>query len=569
MLRNPDRRTLAALTLGTLASLLLGQGFRERVSVELVRVEVLATDAKGHPISGLGASDFRVAVDGRTIPIDGFEPPAGGAPAAATPLPAGPAAAAATPSADRPQAAGVAKYFLAVLVDETSSAPWNRQAAYLQLVQFFRNPPPSDTRVLLMRFNGALSIECPWTSDVERVRKGLAALSRRGITARLGPPGVLAGGSEGVAGNPALDTMEAAAYVRSSLGGVFDALRVFPEGSGRKALFVVTDGALFLAPSEIASNVLATTTTAVSPSEPDAKRRAALELDRDRDLLLDSLAWNRTRSDSLMVDIERQALVRGIEIHPVRSSPHDLGGRISASRGGASFSNSIDPGSLREGGQVTPPLTDIAAGQSMEEVAEKTGGEAVLSRRLFEDRLRDEISNRDAVYVVSFRDPFPGDRRFHEIEISSIRPDVRLRHRRGYRVLDVREALIQKAANRLYFAADENPLGVRIAVEPRGVEKGYALADVTVAYPPPPQAGGEPAGPGAVSVIGFCAVRQGRLSEPIDLSGSSESVFSGQATWLVRTGRVRLRPGAYRWSFAVRDEKTGVTSCLTFDRRLP
>jgi hypothetical protein len=30
-----------------------------------------------------------------------------------------------------------------------------------------------------------------------------------------------------------------------------------------------------------------------------------------------------------------------------------------------------------------------------------------------------------------------------------------------------------------------------------------------------------------------------------------------------------LKPGAYRWSFAIRDEQTGITSYLTFDRKLP
>jgi len=41
------------------------------------------------------------------------------------------------------------------------------------------------------------------------------------------------------------------------------------------------------------------------------------------------------------------------------------------------------------------------------------------------------------------------------------------------------------------------------------------------------------------------------------------------AVWLVRSGRVRLKPSAYQWSFAVRDEQTGITTYLTFDRALP
>jgi hypothetical protein len=72
-----------------------------------------------------------------------------------------------------------------------------------------------------------------------------------------------------------------------------------------------------------------------------------------------------------------------------------------------------------------------------------------------------------------------------------------------------------------------------------------------------------------VRILGVCAVRNGRLSDPIDLSGTPEPTRIGEALWLVRSGRVRVKPGSYRWSFAVRDEQTGITSYLTFDRALP
>jgi hypothetical protein len=49
----------------------------------------------------------------------------------------------------------------------------------------------------------------------------------------------------------------------------------------------------------------------------------------------------------------------------------------------------------------------------------------------------------------------------------------------------------------------------------------------------------------------------------------STSPENSDATWLVRSGGIRVRRGSYRWSFAIRDEQTGITSYLTFDRALP
>jgi hypothetical protein len=372
-------------------------------------------------------------------------------------------------------------------------------------------------------------------------------------------------------GNLQLEAMDAIGHARNSVAGIFDALRVFPEAPGRKSLYVVTDGAPFLAPAEIAKDLVVGSTDSLPPGDPRAAHLAALEAERDRDLLFDSLAWSGKRSVSLLQEVARLAILRGIEIHPVRSAAHDFDGRVRTDR---AFSDRatvrgtrpLDPRSGRGGDSL--PTSDLAAGTTMEAVAETTGGDAVLSRRGFEEELGREAAVTDAAYVVTFRDPFAGDHRYHRIEIAA-EGGAKLRYRRGYRVLDVRESLIEHAVNRLHVPADENPLGVRMRVDSLGLKGGMAEAEITIAYPAPPQAGGKAGGPGSVQIFGMCAVRDGALSEPIDLSGAADPVSLGDSTMFVRSGRVSVKPGAYRWSFAIRDEQTGIVSYLTFDRSLP
>lgn len=192
----------------------------------------------------------------------------------------------------------------------------------------------------------------------------------------------------------------------------------------------------------------------------------------------------------------------------------------------------------------------------------------MAAAQTFRERINVELV-RVELLATDGRGRFVADHHFHHIEISLERRGLNLRYRRGYRILDTRESLIEGAVNRLHVPADRNPLGVRFQLDSAGEENGLPVARITVAYPAPPEAGGSVSGAGDVSIIGMCAVRDGALSQPIDLSGRADRASLTDSTWLVRSGRVRLKPGAYRWSFAIRDERTGITSYLTFDRKLP
>ena len=448
-----QRRPLLLVLLAAASVALPGQGFRERVDVTLVRVDLLATDDRGKPVRGLTSGDFRVLVDGRPVAIESLEPPQPllpDVPKALPELPRGKPGAPLSPDPEIPAAAAApTRYYMAILADETSSEQSNRQAAYRELFGFFQKGVPADVRVQLMRFDGKLRVVCPWTADPNRLERGAAELARRKAAPRLGAPGNIADAPEHGPQRPDFDAREASLHRQSSLTALFDALREFPEAPVRKALFFITDGTPFLTPSEISRDLIAMS----SSQDP---REAQNETRRDSNLLVDSLAWNRT-SASLLIDITRLAVVREIEIHPVRSAAHDLGAMVRTDRGFServrtSMGRSADPRSLRSA--PTVPTTDIAAGQGMENLAEASGGEAILSRRFFDDGLRRETDYREAVYVLAFRDPHAGDNRFHAIAVTCARDGVKLRYRRGYRVLDVKESLLQASINRMHIPAD-------------------------------------------------------------------------------------------------------------------
>src|ERR1700693_5749962 len=158
---------------GIVGAVLHAQTSRERVDVDLVRVEVLALDGKGRPVQNLTAGDFTLRVDGRPIKVESFEEArAAGSPM--PPLPGGarpsPALSETAPETAPPAAAVTAgRYFLAVLVDETFSEQSNRLATLREVFPCLEPSLPQGVEALLMRFDGTLHIECPWTSDTERL----------------------------------------------------------------------------------------------------------------------------------------------------------------------------------------------------------------------------------------------------------------------------------------------------------------------------------------------------------------------------------------------------------------
>jgi hypothetical protein len=207
------------------------QTFRENVDVGLVTVDLLVTDGRGTPVRSLGPGEVRLRVDGRVVRFESFEGPGSGPPAQApgTILPPASAENSISATDTSPPSAGIPPrdFYMAFLIDERSSEQSNRQVAFRQILRFLGEALPQNVRVLVMSFNGALHVECPWTGDLETVRRGMEAVSRHRAASLLGPPGKLGLGPRSF--TPSLDSSEASVHARTSLQGIFDAVRVFPE----------------------------------------------------------------------------------------------------------------------------------------------------------------------------------------------------------------------------------------------------------------------------------------------------------------------------------------------------
>ena len=426
---------LAAILSNALAS---AQSYREQVRVGLVSVRVEALQ-DGRPVPDLRASDLRLRVDGREIAIEGLDPVVGPAHADSAPpaaLPVAPALPSAEASSGQPPRAS--DLYLAILFDETATNAFDRRDVARQIESFFKSA--EGAHLMLTRFDGRLHIECPWTTEVGRAVAAVRTIQKHTFGARLPSPGAL---REEIR-NPG-DVKEVLARIeyggRRSFDAILRVLLQFPDVTARRALAFVSDGTALIPPMDLAE--------ILGDSEARAREAQALgaKAFRSEDELAASgieeflrqqsistfIESSRTGTDwaRRMAQITNKALELDVAFYPIDSEALARGVNPGVS---SKWPNRPMPGVVSGRGR---PFGDSAmtarvpATQSMSLLADATGGQVILLPHLTADRLRKVVSARDSGYVLTFRDPFRGDFRFHRVEISGSRPGVKLFHRRG------------------------------------------------------------------------------------------------------------------------------------------
>jgi VWFA-related protein len=148
--------------------------FDESIEVRRVNVDVVVVDAAGEPVRDLGAADFALFEDGRSVEILNFAEYSETGSAAAS------AAAAGTPPSDtaaKVETAGPISWVIYVDSGKVSPGPRNEAAKNLQTFLLAHSRP--EDRVLVAGFDGrALRLLCPLTTDRAAVDAALAAMAK-------------------------------------------------------------------------------------------------------------------------------------------------------------------------------------------------------------------------------------------------------------------------------------------------------------------------------------------------------------------------------------------------------
>lgn len=147
----------------------------ETIDVRVIDVDVVVTDRKGNPITGLTKEAFEIYENGVLKPVSNFYEVQAAAPpalaAASTPEPP-----VARPS-DRLQVPESQKRRIILYIDNLSLAPFNRNRVFRDMRAFVKNAMRPGDEAMIATFNRSMKIRVPFTRDIVHVQQTLDAIA--------------------------------------------------------------------------------------------------------------------------------------------------------------------------------------------------------------------------------------------------------------------------------------------------------------------------------------------------------------------------------------------------------
>ena len=461
------RRNLAVPFLAVLASLLLLAGagaraqdadsdlstFVDRVDVNVVNLEVFVTDRDGNRVNGLGRDDFELKVDGKPVELTNFFVSRPAPERTAEPLRS---AASATPeaAAEAPPGAGGADP--AEAGDGAAAAPAPRRPLYLMAYVDHVNILPGDRKrvldelraaideraargdfVMLVGYDGSLEVVQPFTHDVLALERGVEELGKAATKRQLADTqlrivirkirqDVTEGVPNAGAGDLALYTQERLNEATASYKALLSAVRGLAGLSGRKALLYVSDGIPRRPGADLAS--------ILNGGAPPL--RSGLE-DLSR----------------LYGQITREANAHEVTLYTLDARGPGSNFFTSAEAGNVSDFGNADAFAFERDSNLQEPLM---------EMAEQTGGAAILNTSDIDGALDGLLRDFQSFYSLGFASPYQGDGEYHRIEVRAKRPGLTVRHRDGYLDKSPADLVADRAVSFLLQGWESNPMGVKL-----------------------------------------------------------------------------------------------------------
>lgn len=521
-------------------------GFGEVVEVNVVNVDVVVTDGKGRPVTGLEAADFELLEDGRAVEITHFSF-VGGTPAAAGSgtSDGGDPLQPALGERDSTAAVEADGLWLVIYVDNLHLRLFERTRALDKLQALVREQLSPADRVMVVTYDRALRARLGFTSDLERVEATLRDLG-----------GLPAGGDRHdseqrrllrfieTASGPK-DAVEAirphAGQVRGDLWGALkgleEAVDLVAGLPGSKSILYVSGGL---------------------PLKPGAMLFNAVEYRWPGLLGIHELMLFDQTTE--FENLGRHASARGVVLHTL-----DAAGVRAARSSGVeeelknvvAISANMDA-DLRTNHQL--PLRQLA---------DVSGGRAILNRNDVGPALAQLSEQMHSYYSLGFTPDRVRDDAFHRLTVRVRRDDVRLRYRHGYRDQAPAERMADRLRAALAHGITDNPLDLGVEVEAMraaGANRFEVPIRITLPFRSLallPQADGY----GCRFQLYLAAMDDGGgMSEVLEIPASlrfdpSEVDRVRDSIWRM-SQQLKMRAGSQRLAVGVRDE-LALTSAIT------
>jgi VWFA-related protein len=528
--------------------------FADIVNVGVVNVDVYVTDKQGNAVKGLTKNDFQLLENGRPVEVTNFYAVSDGKPV--TPLTAveteaAPAVPGAPPGEmEKVQTPEDQRLRLIVYIDNYNLRPFDRNRVMRELRAFIGNNLSKGDQLMLATYDRELHIRRTFTSDPSLIAAAmldLEKISAQGVHADSDRRDVLqriqdsqgVTEAEGYAHSYAQNVFNDLSFSLDALKKIVDAMAGMP---GRKAVVYVSDGLPMIAGQDIFYALQAKYGTQTSSMTSTLEYNVARRLD----------------------EMTAQANANRITFYAI-----DAAGLRTYS---ANSAENQGVGSQAPGvGQLVDSVNISNLQSTLQTLAEKTGGVAILNTNTITPRLARVASDFNTYYSLGYTPPHFGDGRYYKIEVKvKGRKDLQVRHREGYRDKSTEAMMSDGTLAALNFPFEQNPLGVSLEFgQPRPRDDGFYLVPVLVRIPigkltliPREQAQTEEA---KVRLFIAALDSDGGTSDvqqaPVPISIPSKDLETAKKKQYVYSVTLLMRAGEQRVSIGVRDD-VGAQACF-------
>ncbi|MBW8876265.1 MAG: VWA domain-containing protein [Acidobacteria bacterium] len=575
--------------------------FGEVVEVNVVNVEVHATDKSGKRVNDLRQGDFALLEDGKPVAITNFTPvhgPSSGA------VPSAPAAEGAARTPDD-------VWNLVVYVDNSNIRPSHRTRALQQLREFLAHGLSPGDRVMLVTSDLALKVWQPFTSDTAALDAALLAMEK---VAAHGPeidlerksafdmmmsiqqtslsdpvdplpcPMSIVNPARDFAGNrrsEVLRSLGALTILVNSLSGV----------PGRKAVLHVSDG-IPATPGEELFQFLTELcggggTAGIGRTAVPAKPSPGGRLNGDnllpgRDPSLDPLTvydareWGpRAYQAASQASLDAQtfsvaknlaSLVAHANAHQVTLYAFQASGLSGTEASDASFGPADRLFQFPSIGSAQRASLQ----ESLQTLAEGTGGRAILNANDLRPEMAGLREDFSTFYSLGYTPAHNGDGKEHKIEVRVKRPGIRLRYRESYRDKPVLEKAVDRTLAALLYDLEDNPLSISVEVgEQIPGPSGTMAVPLRLRIPLHKLAilNHDQQYEGSLRLLVATRSEDGRSAPvrqvPVPIRIPRKEVLNALGQFYLYTLTLQLPPGTHRVAVGVRDEIAATTSYLS------
>ncbi|MBY0495779.1 MAG: VWA domain-containing protein [Cyanobacteria bacterium] len=364
-----------------------------RSSVRLVNVTVVAHDSSGRPVKDLAASDFRIFEDGKEQKVEVFSVDTGAAPFA-TP-PAARASQIFSNRAPRRSAGGIS----VILFDRLNSTWEDQKFARDQIIRLVVKASAEDRIALYVLESERITVLHDFTSDTIRLTAvlnkyvGTTSVELLRSEEKLGdfaPTGMAGQDAETIAWLQRVQTLVSENYTRQRALLTTNALESIAHHlagtPGRKSLIWVSGAFPLVIPGDHGPQIMSR-------------------------------------------EVSRAA--RAINSADVAVYPVDIRGLMPALNPSTATATTV------RGAPPAPVFNTISTVRSpqdtMDEIADATGGRAFLNTNDIGGAIRKAIEDSRVSYVLGYYSARPdSDQKFRRINVKVGRPGVDLRYRKGY-----------------------------------------------------------------------------------------------------------------------------------------